>query len=777
MSAPRLKRAASVGLLGATGLVLLGVVGFAVLDRLFPFPLERLERRPATLVVDRDGEPLRLFLPPDGIVRLPVRLDDVSPVMRRALVASEDRWFRHHPGVNPLALARAAWQNLRAGRVVSGASTLSMQLARMAEPRPRDLWAKAVEAFRALQLERRFTKDELLELYLNRAPFGGPVEGIGAAAWLSFGKGPAELSLGEAALLTALPRAPVAYDPTRHPEAARRVRDRVLAQLAVRGVFPEAEVARARRQPVPHERRPLPFLAPHFARLASGRAAPKEGHTVATELDAATQRAAEALVAGRVAALRPRGIGNAAAVVIETKSRAVRALVGSADFFDPERPGQVNGALARRSPGSTLKPFLYALAFDRGLTAPEAWLLDVPTDFAGWSPENYDGTYLGRVTAREALARSLNVPAARLLARVGLARFLGVLRAGGLETLDRPAHAYGLPLVLGGGEVRLLELTNLYATLAEGGAHRAARLLPGPAVPARRLFSTGAAALTTRVLTTVERPDLPEAWALARDAPTVAWKTGTSYGHRDAWAVGFSRHFAVGVWVGNLDGTPRPGISGSEHAAPLLFDLFRAIEPGGGALPATDSAAIAGVEVCSLSHERPTPFCPARIEVPVLPGVTRLRPCTHHRRIFVDGETGERLAGRCLAERPHRPQVVTSFPDELVAWWRSAGRPSEELPPLAAGCRSIPGGGPRIVSPTEDTPYRLRREAPAAFQKLRLTAAAAPGTAKLYWYQDGTLVAAAAPDTRVFVPLARGRHRLVLVDDAGRSDAIDYRVE
>ena len=704
--------------------------------------------------------------------------------MRRALVASEDRWFRHHPGVNPLALVRALAQNLRAGRVVSGASTLPMQLARLAEPRPRTLWAKAVEAFRALQLERRFSKDELLELYLERAPFGGPIEGVAAAAWQYFDKGPGELSLGEAALLTALPRAPVAYDPLRHPAAARRVRDRVLAQLASRGVFPAEEVARARRQPLPTERRPLPFLAPHFAQLALERSEPEPRPAVATELDAGLQRAAEALVGSRVAGLRQRGIGNAAAVVIENETRAVRALVGSADFFETERPGQVNGALARRSPGSTLKPFLYALAFDRGQSAPEAWLLDVPTDFAGWAPENYDGVYLGRVTAREALARSLNVPAARLLARVGLERFLDLLRAGGLDTLDRPAHAYGLPLVLGGGEVRLLALTTSTPPSPRGASTDP--LACGPAPPPQRTGSSPP-----------ERRPSPPACSRPSSAPTSrrpgTWRATrppspgrpaprTDTGTPGRW--GFSRHFAVGVWVGNLDGTPRPGISGSEHAAPLLFDLFRAVEPagvgrpGGGGLPASDAAAIGDVEVCSVSHERPTPFCPARIAVRVLPGVTRLRPCTQHRRVFLDSETGERLAGPCLSSRPHHAAVFTTFPDELVAWWRSAGRPTGELPPLAPACRMVPSGSsPRIVSPAGDTPYRLRREAPPEFQKLRLAAAAAPGTAKLYWYQDGTLVAAATPDARVFVPLARGRHRLVLVDDAGRSDAVDYRVE
>lgn len=751
-------------------------LGFLVLDRLFPFPEARLVRPAARIVTDHRGEPLRLFLPPDGILRLPVALEQVSPALRRAIVASEDRRLGRHPGVDPWAVLRAAWSNARAGRIVSGASTIPMQIARLVDPRPRTLGAKAIEAFRALQLARRFDADALVELYLGLAPFGGNLEGVGAAAWLHLGVAPGDLSLGGAALLTALPRAPAAYDPARHPEAARRARDRVLEQLVARGAFPDEAVAFARRQPVPTVRQPMPFVAPHFSRWVAERFPGRD--RISTTLDAAQQRGVEALVESHVRALRSRGPGNAAAVVLDLETRGVRAMVGSADFFEVGRPGQVNGALAPRSPGSTLKPFLYALAFDRGAIVPDSFLLDVPTDYAGYVPENYDGAHRGRVTAREALVHSLNVPAVRVLADVGLARFHELLLRLGFTTLDRPAMSYGLPLVLGAGEVTLLDLTNAYATLAEGGVHRAVRVEPGPAGPGVRVLSRGAVALVTEVLAAVARPDLPRAWELARDVPAVAWKTGTSYGHRDAWAVGFSRDHAIGVWVGNLDGRSSEGISGADHAAPLLFDLFRLVEAEGARLPESAAPEMHAVTVCAVSHELPGAFCPARVQVPALRGTSRLPTCATHRRAFVDDETGLRLAGACLGTRPHRARIFEVPPAPLAAWWRSAGRGVTPMPALHPECAEAPAGsGPRIVSPEEATPYRVRQAAPAAFQKLRLAAHAGAGTERLYWYQDGRLVGSAPPEGRVFVPLEAGSHRLVVVDDAGRSDAVRYRVE
>ncbi len=675
---------------------------------------------------------------------------------------------------------RAAWSNLRRRGVVSGASTISMQVARMADPGPRTLMSKLRETIRALQLERRYSKDEILELYLNLTPYGGNVEGVGAAAWFYFGKEPDQLSLGEIALLAALPRSPVRFDPTLHPAAARAARDRVLDQLAARGAFSRRELAEARRQAVPRLRHRPPFAAPHFTEMAAALA-PGAARLRST-LDRGSQEIAEAQVARRIRELRDFGVGEAAVVVIDNQTRAVRALVGSAGFQEAAFQGQVNGAIARRSPGSTLKPFLYAMALDEGRVLPDSYLLDIPTDFSGYVAENYDERYRGRVTVRDALIQSLNACTVRLLSEVGLPAFHKLLLKGGLATLNRPAGSYGLPLILGAGEVRLLDLVNLYATLAQGGAHRPVRLIegePGDPEPVR-LFSPEAARAIAGILTSVRRPDLPEAWDLTRDVPGVAWKTGTSYGHRDAWAVGFSARTTIGVWVGNFNGKPRKGISGSQHAGPLLFDLFRALEPGGRAAVPADGRAPEppeDIEVCALSHELPGPFCPQRTRIPFLPGRSKLRACTLHQRMLVDSQTGELLAGDCLARRPHEFRLLTVYPPELVAWWRSQGMAVQEPPRLAAACSGIPDAEPpRIVSPDGATAYHLRRDSLPEFQRIPLVAQTSPGVRRLFWYQDGLLVATTETGGRFLAPVP-GEHRLVVTDDLGRSDGVTYRVE
>jgi len=781
-------------ILGGLLVLLLPPVLFLVLDQLFPFPWAALERPASGLITDRHGVALRATLPPDDTWRFPVRRDDLPDELVRAVVAAEDQHFYHHPGVDPLAVLRAAWSNLRAGEVVSGASTIPMQIARMADPAPRTLASKLRESFRALQLDLHRSKASLLDTYLDLAPYGANIEGVGAAARFYFGKQPSQLSLGEIALLVVLPRSPVAFDPTLHPQAARRARAELLDRLERQGVFPPEEIAAARREPIPTRRRAPPWQAPHFTDLIL-RAGAVHG-TEATTLDLGMQRTVERLVRGRIGALRAEGLENAAAVVVEIDDRAVRALVGSAGYSETLYDGQVDGAIARRSPGSTLKPFLYALALDRGLIVPDSYLLDIPTDFAGYVAENYDGRYRGRVTAREALIHSLNAPAVRLLSRVGLRPFHQLLLRGGLETLDRPDAEYGLPLILGAGEVRLLDLTNLYATLAAGGVHRPVRLLARPSHQASapegaafvsdeadRLFSPEAAWTVTGILRKVERPDLPSAWDLTRGAPGVAWKTGTSYGHRDAWAVGFSRHYAVGVWVGSFDGTALEGISGSEHAAPLLFEIFRAIEPGGVAPIRPVGLQLDTIELCTLSHQLPGPFCPEVRRYPYLPGHSRLGTCTLHRRVPVDRETGGLVTADC-GPRPFSWKNVLVYPAELVAWQRASHRTGElpsGLPPVSPRCPGGPTGPagepPRIVSPDAATPYRLRHDAPLAYQRIALVARTGADARRLYWYQDGLLVGSAAVGEPVFLTPTRGHHRLAVTDDQGRTDGMTYEVE
>lgn len=753
---------------------------FFALDRLFPFPLARLQGKPAVVIFDRNGDAMRIILPSDHKVRIPVSLDELPPELLNAVITSEDRWFYKHPGINPIAIGRALMMNARARRRVSGASTIPMQIARLAEPKRRTIGGKVIEAFRAVQLTRRFSKRELLELYLNMAPYGGNIEGIGAASMVYFGKRPSQLSIGEIAFLTTLPRSPNKYDPLRDHAAATRARDRVLRELRDRGAFSTAQITASMQQPLPHSRRKPPFVAPHFCdyavQVSGGRA------RIETTLDPRLQRIAEQQVASRIASLRAWGVEQAAVVVIDNETREVRAMVGSAGFFDAQRQGENNGAVARRSPGSTLKPFLYAKAFDDGNLIPDSVLLDVPTDFGGYVPENYDGTYRGRVIARDALIQSLNATAVRLLADEGVDDFVMLLRRGGLTSLDREPGKYGLPLILGSGEVRLIDLTNLYATLAEGGEYKTVKVIRwsgdrGAARPPEQLFSKEAALLVTGILTELKRPDMPRAWQLTREAPSVAWKTGTSYGHRDAWSVGYSERYAIGVWVGNFDGHGQKGLSGSEFAAPLLFDLFRAIE-GNGARVKREMVNIGTIEVCALSHDLPTRNCPDRVRVPTIMGRTRLHACSMHRAIFVDAKNGQRLTGDCVDAHAHVQRVAVVYPPELIAWWRSQNQPFQSLPPLSASCNDVASGdsAPRITSPDAATPYRLRRDAPLEFQEIQL-AAQTSEAAKLFWFEDGVLVASGDASQRMFLKPKRGTHQLVVVDNEGRSDSLRYRVE
>jgi penicillin-binding protein 1C len=564
-----MRRALRVLGLAAAGIALLAGA-LAALDRAFPPDLSRAAPV-STIVVDREGRLLRGFTTANGKWRLAARAEDVDPAYLAMLVAYEDRRFFAHPGVDALALLRAAAQGLAAGRVVSGGSTLTMQVARLLERRPRDLASKGIEILRALQLERRFSKDEILALYLTLAPFGGNIEGVRAASLAWFGKEPARLTPGEAALLVVMPQSPERTRPDRDPDAARAARDKMLRVLAARGALPAGAAAEAMQEPAPRLRLALPFHAPHLAE--SLRAAAPPGARVATTIDRALQEQAELL------ARRERGFfadgGNVAILVVETATRAVRAWVGGADFA--AEAGQVDLARARRSPGSALKPFLYALAFDEGWLHPETRIADGPTRFGDFAPRNFDRGFQGEVSARAALQLSLNVPAVALLDRLGAARFVHALGAAGaaLDYDRRILDTPGLPVILGGVGVSLADLTMLYAALGDDGRVRPLQLradAPPPSAGDGALFVEPRAARWTRDILAGTPP--PEPWSQRGTARMIAYKTGTSYGFRDALALGMSPRWTVGVWVGRADGTPRPGQYGRSAAAPILFKVF-----------------------------------------------------------------------------------------------------------------------------------------------------------------------------------------------------------
>ncbi len=553
-----------------------------------PLPLHEA-REISTTIVDRHGKLLRAYAMADGRWRLPVHAaTEVDPTYLKLLLAYEDRRFYSHGGVDLLALGRAAFQLTTRGHIVSGGSTITMQLARLMEPRrQRSIYAKFRQIVRAIEIERQMSKEQILDLYLAMAPYGGNLEGIRAASIAYFGKEPKRLSLSEAALLVALPQSPENRRLDRYPKAARAARDRVLDRMVEDGVVSEPDAAIARTVPVPRLRKPMPILAPHSADAAM--AAVKNMPVIALTLDAPLQQALETLARDRAASLGPNI--SVAILVVDNASGDVLARVGSPDYFDDRRAGQVDMTRAVRSPGSTLKPFIYGLAFEDGFVHPESLIDDRPIRFGSYAPENFDMTFQGTVPVRKALQMSLNVPAVALLDRVGASRLSSRLKQAGARLELPKDEAPGLAMGLGGVGITLQDLVQLYSGLAGLGSARSLleiqSLRDGAREPQRLLDQVAAWQVGNVLLGTPP----PENGVHNR----IAFKTGTSYGYRDAWSIGFDGRITIGVWVGRPDGAPAPGILGRTAAAPILFDAFART----GKLPAALPKAPKGTLVAS----------------------------------------------------------------------------------------------------------------------------------------------------------------------------------
>ena len=541
-----------------------------------PPPALDRSRSASVLVLAADGSILRGFLTGDGKWRLPVEPEAVDPLYRRMLIAAEDRRFAWHPGVDPIAAARAFFQLGLSGHIVSGASTLTMQAVRLLEPHPRSLVAKLAEMVRALALERLSSKQEVLGLYLTLAPFGGNLEGVRAASLAYFGKEPARLSAAEAALLVAIPRSPERLRPDQHPEAARVARNRVLLRMAEAGVISPAVFAEAREEGVPRARLVMPFRAPHLARhLLDERPAALVHRTT---IDPLLQQRVEALLRREVSGLEREA--SLAAVVVDNRDRWVLAYVGGADFASAARRGTLDMARALRSPGSALKPFIYAMGFDRLIIHPETVLEDRARNFGDYAPSDFDGRFQGEVTAREALQYSLNLPAVGLLDRLGPGRFTAALAAAGIRLrLPEPAAEPGLAVALGGAGITLADLVRLYASLSNGGEVTPLRYREDdPITPGTAIFGPLATWYVNDILAEAPPPAgvLP---AEIRRGRRLAFKTGTSYGYRDFWAIGYDPEVTIGVWAGRPDGTPMPGHNGRLTAAPILFKIADLLGP------------------------------------------------------------------------------------------------------------------------------------------------------------------------------------------------------
>ena len=759
---------------GILTLILLFVFAFLVFLTLdFAFPFNTKHVRWSMAIYAADGTMLHGFLSEDHKWRLFAGEEEITPELKKSFLLKEDRWFYYHPGVNPAALFRALVMNTVKGRRTSGASTINMQLARLLDPAPRTLPNKLKEMFRALQLEWHYSKDEILLTYLNLLPYGSNIEGVKSASLLYFGQDPDAMSPAQVVMLTVIPNNPNALRPGKDYHRLLSARNHWLKKLKGKGIYGDAAIEDALNEPFDRKRYLMPSSASHLSlRLKN---ITHKTPAVRSTIDLPLQNKVETLVSNHVRILRSMQITNAAVLVVNNSTMEVLAYVGSAGFQEDLYQGQVDGIRAIRSPGSTLKPLLYALAFDRGLVTPKMVITDVPANFSGYRPENYDENYRGKVTVEQALALSLNVPAVNLLDQLGAGEFTNLLSKGGFRWISQNRKKLGLSVVLGGCGATLEEITALFSAFANQGVYRPVRYLKEEAeAGADTLCSPGAAFMITQILTGLKRPDLPAQYLAAADLPEIAWKTGTSYGRRDGWAVGYNREYTVGVWTGNFQGNGIPELNGADCAVPLLFNIFRAIDQHNRSdwfAPPTD---LDFRLVCSESGMPPDTFCHHQVMDYFLPGISPSIRCNHLQKKFVNSSETMSYCRMCLPEKGYSEHWYPGYPAELIAWYEEMQIPYVKEPPHNPECPSLAGGkAPKITSLTDGAEYLVIH---GQKQELMLGCSAENGVSRVFWYLNDKLYKSAKPSEKVFFRPKAGSYKISCSDDRGRNSDVFIKV-
>lgn len=755
--------------------------------RWYPLALPQDRTLFAQVVVDESGRPLRAFADQKGVWRYPVSVEQVSPLYIEALLNYEDRWFWYHPGVNPLSLVRAAIQNLYHGRVVSGGSTLSMQVARLLHPHHRSLLGKAQQLLRTLQLEWQLDKTEILNLYLNIAPFGGTIEGVQAASFTYLNKSAADLTRAEAALMAVLPQAPTRYRPDLHHTEAMLARNKVLNRMARNDLWTKEQVREAKMEPVYAYRGQQAQIAPLLARRLLKKS---NGQSmIKTTIDGALQYALEDYLRTYITRFPART--SAAILVIENDTAAVKAYLGSADFANQHRFGHVDMIPAIRSPGSTLKPFLFGLSLDEGLIHSHSLLADVPRSWASYRPSNFNNGYSGPVSASAALQRSLNMPFVDLLARYGPRRFTAKLRSAGLA-LATPGGEPNLAIILGGTGASLEQLVVSYRALAQGGKTLPLTFLQSDFLVTnheRHLLSPASAWITQRTLSAIARPDSLNTLATTQAVDPLAWKTGTSYGHRDAWAIGVSKSYTIGVWVGRPDGTSLPGHSGRGAAGPLLFAVADH-------LPLRDRLIKKPKEVRRQSicwplgtlEDDALGYCHQRHHAWTIDGVV---PPTWHFAdsdtwqsnlfsFWVSASTGRRVNAHCgtsVSLNDKQKKTVALWPKVLEPWLTMNRRRARQIPMVDSRCVRWPTTVSSTLKITGIVPGSIYRAAGNSIENPRISLQALGGEGLYHWYINGVRQYSGHSMQVIQHSLKRrGVVQIVVVDDNGNIDKIDITV-
>ncbi len=740
---------------------------FILMDTISPL---RINIEYSPVITSHDSTVIHAFLTGDDKWRMYTELSELTPQLKKTIIFKEDKYFRYHFGINPVSIVRALMKNIIHGKRTSGASTITMQVARLLDPKERTYLNKFIEMFRALQLEWHMKKDEILQLYLNLVPYGSNIEGVKSASIIYFGKAPDHLSIAETVSLAIIPNRPVSLKPGTNNDYILRERNKWLKRFLKAGLFDKEYIEDAMDEPVNAYRRDVPRLAPHIScRLISQY---PHKRIIRTNIDLEIQQKIQNIVTGYSRYQYFQNIKNATALVVDNYSRNVICYIGSADFNNDEDGGQVDGIQAVRSPGSTLKPLLYGMAFDNGYITPKSVISDVPASFEGYEPENYDGKFYGNITAEYALYNSLNVPAVKILAHVKVESLTENLIKAGFRQIEKDRNDLGLSLILGGCGTTLEELTGLYCALANKGKYEKLLYINEeynePEV--QEILSEQSAYMITEILTQLTRPDLPVNWQNTVHMPKIAWKTGTSYGRRDAWSIGYNNKYTIGVWVGNFSGEGVPGLSGADKAAPLLFKIFNAVDYD----PEQDwysmPEGLSFRYVCSETGKIPDEFCTNQVIDYYIPGISPSETCDHMKIVYISPDSSISYCTSCRPDAGYIKAYYPNFSPEILTWYDENNIEYIKIPPHNPDCeRLMTGAAPSITSPLNENEYFIDNK---DSMQMMLSCNASNDVENVFWYINNKFYRSARPDRKIFFQPPEGLVHISCSDDKGRNSNI-----
>jgi penicillin-binding protein 1C len=730
----------------------------------------------STIVLDSKDEVIHAFLTTDDKWRMKTELEEISTLLRQTILFKEDKYFYFHPGINPFAMTRAFFNNVFHLKRTSGASTITMQVARLLEPKERSYHSKLIEIFRAFQLEWKYSKDEILQLYLCLVPYGGNIEGVKSASVIYFKKSPDHLSLSEITALSIIPNRPSSLKIGVNNKKIEEERNKWLQKFKDRKLFDLSIINDALAEPLEAKRNSIPQLVPQLSLRCK-----KNGDTIIkTNIVTNTQLKLEKIVGDYVKNLYSQQIQNAAVLVINNKTNNIECYIGSADFYDKRDGGQVDGIKAIRQPGSALKPLLYGVSIDNGLITPLEVITDIPININGFSPENYDQKFHGYVTMQYALENSLNIPAVKILDKLGKEKLIEKLVDCNFKQIKKDRNKLGLSLILGGCGVSLEEMTELYTVFANDGVYKKPNLIRDSDisksnVATKLILSKASNFMVTEILSKLTRPDLPVNWESSMHLPRIAWKTGTSYGKKDAWSIGYNKDYTVGVWIGNFSGAGSPDLNGAGIATPLLFKIFNTINYNS----ANDWFKMpqgCGVRlVCSETGKIPSEFCTNIVADYFIPMVSGTQPCDNFKNISVSANEKISYCKNCQPENGYKilsykiiePEMQTYFNSNLIGYTK--------IPPHNPACDKVfTESPPTITFPKNNTEYYIDVSAP---EPLQLICETTGEVEKVFWYINNKFYKSTAAGTKEFFVPIEGKNKISCTDDKGRNTDIYITVK